>query len=70
MAIERELPRQLWVPWLAKRIITLHRTRGRCEKCADDGCAALSWARDRLKAYRMAGNRPDRYAARVLPPER
>jgi hypothetical protein len=64
MPMEKEVPRHVWVPQLAKRIIREHWADGRCEKCQGSGCDSLAWAHDRLKAYRMAGNRPDRYGAR------
>jgi hypothetical protein len=50
--METEVPRHVWVPQLAKRIITRHRTDGRCDQCRDNGCPALDWARDRLATYR------------------
>ncbi|MFJ1538674.1 hypothetical protein ACIODS_09045 [Micromonospora chalcea] len=56
-----EVPPSVWVPEAARRIITHHHAAGACPHCRPDGCRALSWARDRLKAYRMAGNRPERY---------
>jgi hypothetical protein len=68
MAVEKELPRHVWVPALAKRIITRHWAIGRCERCQDGGCESLTWARNRLKAYRMAGNRPDRYGTAPASP--
>jgi hypothetical protein len=54
MAMEMEVPRHVWVPQLAKRIIVRHRTDGRCDQCRDDGCPALDWARERLATYRSA----------------
>ena len=68
MTLEQELPRHVWVPALAKRIIVRHWTDGRCENCREGGCESLAWARNRLKAYRMAGNRPDRYGATAAGP--
>ncbi|MFF0367403.1 hypothetical protein [Micromonospora sp. NPDC005087] len=61
--LERELPRSEWVPMLAKRIIRRHWIVGYCERCAGrtDACPALRWARDRVGAHRLAGNRPARY---------
>ncbi|GAB3185878.1 hypothetical protein FHX75_13506 [Micromonospora palomenae] len=56
------------VLWTAKRVITQHRepasdhrAAGRCAVCRDGGCDMLTWARDAIKAHRMAGNSPDRY---------
>lgn len=60
--LDEEVPREVWVPALAKRIITQHHGQGGCARCWGDRCQSLAWARDRLKAARMAGNRPDRYA--------
>ncbi|MFF0150898.1 hypothetical protein [Micromonospora sp. NPDC005203] len=31
-----------------------------CRRCRPDGCQELRWARDRLEAYRVTGNRPQR----------
>jgi hypothetical protein len=61
--IEQEVPRSVWVPEAAKRIIRRHWILGYCDRCRDrtDACTALSWARDRVKAYRLAGNRPARF---------
>ncbi|MGW4295436.1 hypothetical protein ACWEH1_20620 [Micromonospora chersina] len=61
--IEREAPRSEWVPELAKRIIRRHWILGYCDRCAGraGGCESLRWARDRVKAYRLADNRPNRY---------
>lgn len=61
--IERELPRSEWVPLLAKRIIRRHWIAGDCERCAGrtGACPALGWARDRMKAHRLAGNGPSRF---------
>lgn len=67
MAGEPEAPRHVWVPELAKRIITRHLAGTACDQCGENGCTALTWARDRLKAYRMVGNRPDRYGPGGLP---
>lgn len=60
--IERELPRSEWVPMLAKQIIRRHWNLGSCERCHGraETCGALGWARDRIKAYRLTGNRSDR----------
>ncbi len=57
--IEREIPRADWVPSLAKHIIRRHWILGYCERCQGqtDACESLRWARDRLKARRLAGNR-------------
>ncbi|MEU1245436.1 hypothetical protein ACWD8I_20985 [Micromonospora arida] len=54
--IERELPRSVWVPMLARQTITEHQTHGSCRRCRPDGCAELGWARDRIKACRVADN--------------
>ncbi|MFG1871885.1 hypothetical protein [Micromonospora arborensis] len=61
--IERELPRSEWIPGLAKRIIRRHWIAGYCDRChgRTGTCTALGWARDRVKALRLAGNRPQRY---------
>ncbi|PWR05398.1 hypothetical protein DKT68_27160 [Micromonospora acroterricola] len=61
--IERELPRSEWVPGLAKRIIRRHWILGYCERCHDrtGTCPALIWARDRVKAFHVAGTQPDRH---------
>jgi hypothetical protein len=61
--IEREAPRSEWVAELAKRIIRRHWVLGYCDRCAGgaDRCGSLRWAQDRLKALRLAGNRPDRH---------
>ncbi|MGW3783080.1 hypothetical protein ACWD5Z_00730 [Micromonospora chokoriensis] len=58
--IEREVPRSVWVPMLARQTITEH-VHGTCRRCRPDGCTELRWARDRIKAYRVAGNRSQRY---------
>ncbi|MCG5468044.1 hypothetical protein LADH09A_001901 [Micromonospora sp. LAH09] len=55
--IEQELPRSVWVPMLAQQTVAQHDARGSCERCRPQGCQALSWARDRLEVYRVAGNR-------------
>ncbi|MFC3500830.1 hypothetical protein ACFOOK_07600 [Micromonospora krabiensis] len=59
--IERELSRAEWLPLMAKGIIREHRAHGTCRRCRDGACESLSWARDAIKALRLAGNRPDRY---------
>ncbi|MET8359042.1 hypothetical protein [Micromonospora sp. NPDC005171] len=59
--IERELPLSAWVPMLARQTIAQHQARGSCRRCRSDGCAELGWARDRIKAYRVADNRWQRY---------
>ncbi|MET8835188.1 hypothetical protein ABZV78_14905 [Micromonospora sp. NPDC004540] len=61
--IEREAPRSEWVPELAKRIIRRHWILGHCERCQGqtEPCGSLRWARDRIKARRLADNQPDRY---------
>lgn len=61
--IERGAPRSEWVPLLAKVIIRRHWILGHCAHCAGQTgtCGALRWARDRIKAHRLAGNSPDRY---------
>jgi hypothetical protein len=40
MTVGQEVPRHVWVPELAKRIITRHRADGGCEQCRDGGCEA------------------------------
>ncbi|KAB1942212.1 hypothetical protein F8271_13320 [Micromonospora sp. ALFpr18c] len=59
--LERELPRSEWVPLLARRIITQHHVDGGCGRCRSDGCDALRWARDRVRAARTGNSRPDRF---------
>jgi len=59
--IERELPRSVWVPMVARQIIRQHEAHGACRRCRPERCTELAWARDRIKAYRVAGNRPQRY---------
>ncbi|MGW0215545.1 hypothetical protein ACWDXH_14240 [Micromonospora chokoriensis] len=59
--IERELPRSVWVPMVARQTIAEHQSGSECRRCRPDGCTELRWARDRLKAYRVAGNRSQRY---------
>ncbi|SCG38808.1 hypothetical protein GA0070609_0632 [Micromonospora echinaurantiaca] len=61
--IEWEVSRAEWVPTAAKRIIRRHWILGYCDRCAGrtGPCAALRWAQDRLRALRMAGNRPSRF---------
>ncbi|MEV1329787.1 hypothetical protein AB0J20_09450 [Micromonospora costi] len=61
--IERELSRAEWVPDAAKRIVRRHWILGYCQRCEGQTgqCAALRWARDRLRALRLAGNRPSRF---------
>ena len=56
------------VIWTAQRVVTQHhepasehRATGRCALCQDGGCELLEWARDALKAHRMAGKHPDRF---------
>jgi hypothetical protein len=60
--IEWEAPRCEWVPELAKRIIRRHWILGYCEKCRgrSGACGSLRWARDRIKAYRLACDTPAR----------
>ena len=59
--IERELPRSVWVPMLARQTIAEHQTNGSCRRCGPDGCLELQWSLDRFNAYRVAGNRPHGY---------
>jgi len=61
MPMGREVPPEVWLPRLAKMIITRHWLLGRCGNCRADGCESLSWARVRLKVHRMERNRTNRY---------
>ncbi|WP_406067157.1 hypothetical protein [Micromonospora sp. NBC_01638] len=41
--------------------ISEHDVYGSCERCRPDEYTELSWARDRVKAYRLVGNQAQRY---------
>ncbi|GAB3813289.1 hypothetical protein GCM10027605_56610 [Micromonospora zhanjiangensis] len=60
--VEQPVPREVWIPALAKRIITAHRDVGHCNKCRTgsmETCETLSWARSRLRAFRTASGGTD-----------